>query len=574
MEVDEIKPDPDVQVGNNPWLVSTLDSFLYYNCPECDLKTKEYDNFYEHAIHHHPNSKVAEWFEEPLDVKAEDTEVLEDEFDEDMEDFKPVIKAKSPNKKSSQCYYCGELFSSSEQARDHVSHNHNANVTLTMYGKVRDYQCDVCKFMFLKEDHKILHICGTVPPIWTGASSTSKQKCPKCDQEFSNYNAVLNHHARIHSEVKLFKCDQCDFESSTRVSLYVHQKNHTGGSVCDICNRTFKSIVTLQKHKKQYHGDTKFTAGLVKCDMCDFKGTLGQVKKHKLSSHPDSQKFYCDQCDYVCILDKQLKDHIRKRHNLTHVCHMCGKGFYYAKLLKDHIEKMHHESKIEDFKEFMNYTCDKCGKSYANENDLSKHNYHVHSQKFFMCTLCDRTFSVKRKLQDHLVLEHQAQHVKDDLCACDKCDSRFVTSLELNAHYQVDHDMTSEYPCTQCSKLFVSQLLQNLHMIESHDFNPIKMINPDQGNYKCDICGIYLKTEKTLLCHKIGQHQKESHSYKCDLCSFTTFQSSKLKQHIDRQHNKVRPKKVIQCPHCPRSFYERRPFNRHLLDEHDILPKK
>ena len=124
MEVDEIKPDPDVQVGNNPWLVSTLDSFLYYNCPECDLKTKEYDNFYEHAIHHHPNSKVAEWFEEPLDVKAEDTEVLEDEFDEDMEDFKPVIKAKSPNKKSSQCYYCGELFSSSEQARDHVSHNH------------------------------------------------------------------------------------------------------------------------------------------------------------------------------------------------------------------------------------------------------------------------------------------------------------------------------------------------------------------------------------------------------------------------------------------------------------------
>ena len=114
-----------------------------------------------------------------------------------------------------------------------------------MFGKVRDYQCEVCQLMFLKEDHRILHICGTIPPIWTGSSSTSRQKCPKCDQEFANYSAVLNHHARIHSEAKLFKCDQCDFESSTRVSLYVHQKNHKGESI-SVPFKNFCNVIVLR----------------------------------------------------------------------------------------------------------------------------------------------------------------------------------------------------------------------------------------------------------------------------------------------------------------------------------------
>ena len=63
-------------------------------------------------------------------------------------------------------------------------------------------------------------------------------------------------------------------------------------------------------------------------------------------------------------------------------------------------------------------------------------------------------------------------------------------------------------------------------------------------------------------------------SLKCDLCPFITYRNSKLKQHVDRAHNKMRPKKALKCPKCPRSFWERRPYNKHLLDEHDMLPKK
>ena len=57
---------------NNPWLVDSLQDFLFLQCPECTFGTKEEENFQEHAIERHPlsivffaNSKVCK--EEQLD---------------------------------------------------------------------------------------------------------------------------------------------------------------------------------------------------------------------------------------------------------------------------------------------------------------------------------------------------------------------------------------------------------------------------------------------------------------------------------------------------------------------------
>ena len=42
----------------NPWLVSSLDEYLFYCCPECDLKTRGYEVFFNHAIECHSKAKV------------------------------------------------------------------------------------------------------------------------------------------------------------------------------------------------------------------------------------------------------------------------------------------------------------------------------------------------------------------------------------------------------------------------------------------------------------------------------------------------------------------------------------
>ena len=47
-------------MDQNPWLaVATLDEFLYYCCPECDLKTKDHNHFYDHALQIHEKAKFA-----------------------------------------------------------------------------------------------------------------------------------------------------------------------------------------------------------------------------------------------------------------------------------------------------------------------------------------------------------------------------------------------------------------------------------------------------------------------------------------------------------------------------------
>ena len=41
----------------NPWDVSNIQEFLYYNCPECDTKERDSEVFIQHALDNHELSK-------------------------------------------------------------------------------------------------------------------------------------------------------------------------------------------------------------------------------------------------------------------------------------------------------------------------------------------------------------------------------------------------------------------------------------------------------------------------------------------------------------------------------------
>ena len=42
----------------NPWNVSSIDEFSYFNCPECTFHAKEKVSFQDHATRNHPLSAV------------------------------------------------------------------------------------------------------------------------------------------------------------------------------------------------------------------------------------------------------------------------------------------------------------------------------------------------------------------------------------------------------------------------------------------------------------------------------------------------------------------------------------
>ena len=78
-------------MATNPWLVESVQSFLYLKCPECifDIKYENEDMFQYHALEKHPLSNVLFGDEVKVNPKAIENQVLDsikkenhDEFDD------------------------------------------------------------------------------------------------------------------------------------------------------------------------------------------------------------------------------------------------------------------------------------------------------------------------------------------------------------------------------------------------------------------------------------------------------------------------------------------------------------
>ena len=50
-------------MNSNPWNVESLETFLFFCCPECDLKTKDTQEFTKHAFKCHKNAKNSKIFD-------------------------------------------------------------------------------------------------------------------------------------------------------------------------------------------------------------------------------------------------------------------------------------------------------------------------------------------------------------------------------------------------------------------------------------------------------------------------------------------------------------------------------
>ena len=77
-------------VDENPWQVQNLEEFLYYCCPECDVKSKDTQSFIEHALTNHEQAQqlvVVKTEQEPLTIDGTIVHLIdattEHEHDED-----------------------------------------------------------------------------------------------------------------------------------------------------------------------------------------------------------------------------------------------------------------------------------------------------------------------------------------------------------------------------------------------------------------------------------------------------------------------------------------------------------
>ena len=96
------------------------------------------------------------------------------------------------------------------------------------------------------------------------------------------------------------------------------------------------------------------------------------------------------------------------------------------------------------------FTCDKCGKSFANKNQLTQHIQSKHENMRYVCDICNRSFSWEKDLRRHVKQVHE-DNVQYN---CEKCDKSFHYKVNLSRHIQHVHENV-RYNCDKCDKSFL-----------------------------------------------------------------------------------------------------------------------
>ena len=317
------------------------------------------------------------------------------------------------------------------------------------------------------------------------------------------------------------------------------------------------------------------------------------LKHHLATVHVAEKPFQCDLCDYKAKAARFVHRHKQQVHDkiLPHVCHVCGKGFFTAFMMKNHMANVHHS-------EVKSFICERCGKSFSSSVAFKAH---VKShQMFHMCTICEKIFTAKTKLRDHLAIDHQFDCSSEDIFICHLCQKHHQTSNDLNEHLCQEHKQAKEHLCSQCDKNFSTKHMLTIHLMESHEFNPIESVSykselenalsndtsaaqvlslksvqviadSNLKGVRCDICGRMLSCNRSLSDHKRQVHDKANH-IKCDQCNFTTFQPYMLKRHKQRNHDKTTR---YDCDQCNFTTYDKGRLRVHKRGVHEkIKPHK
>ena len=236
----------------NPWLVPNIDEFLFYCCPECDMKCRYGDEFLEHATTFHELAKVSlpstssdfDHFEPEMYMQTDDEQELKQEEDGEELDVKPNVE-------DLQEAIISEPLTKETKAKRKAKPSTKRSKKMKVEGD-ETFKCDRCDFVANNKQH--------------------------LDNHYGQHIYVLHEDGSYH-------CESCEFTTTSKASIRNHRKRkhvYLGKFKCDICGKVMDCQASVDMHKRVKHfGELPY-----ECDQCDFKTeTNQQLKNHKMSKH-------------------------------------------------------------------------------------------------------------------------------------------------------------------------------------------------------------------------------------------------------------------------------------------------
>ena len=375
------------------------------------------------------------------------------------------------------------------------------------------------------------------------AFSENKYNCTECGKSFLQKN-ILNRHLLIHKE-KQYLCDKCNKSFTRSDSLKKHLVRHNSVK-CDTCKTRFDTQDKLVEHRCTPNS----------------QGTM-----RNSTSAGEERRYKCSECDKTFLRGYNLNRHLLTHKEKQYHCDKCGKSFARSDVLKKHL-LLHSALK-----------CGTCNVTFETNQELVEHrgtheiqanpsNGEGHS---FKCTHCDKTFSQKWHLKDHLV-----RHRKEKRHHCKICGKGFWINAEVKRHVKRVHTGERLYKCTHCDKAYAFIGGLNYHKkthVQSFQCTACnKSFNTKQGldkhqvthsgekSHLCNTCGMSFTFISGLRRHEKVHTGEKPHQ--CKICGKSFAVTGGLKRHMETHD---RNRKMFQCNFCNKSLKTKETLQTHLL---------
>ena len=262
---------------------------------------------------------------------------------------------------------------------------------------------------------------------------------------------------------------KCGFNKGKGIKhLLRHSIGHACNSFwCTLCKKNLKRPL---EHIETKHKDRSWEKTLEErlevsgfsCFKCDKKF----LKKRSLDYHVNLvhmniKNFHCNQCNYKGRTKGQLNNHTRVKHLKYGMCpcYICGKELADKSSLENHL-LLHGEA---------SFSCEFCGIKYKTDTALRLHRQNTHLEKKFICEFCSKSFSIKYKHDRHVL----SFHTKIKNFACDKCDYKGTSNINLKRHVLVHSDV-KRFQCQECGMKFRVKEALTRHMLVHTGLKPYK----------------------------------------------------------------------------------------------------
>ncbi|SPP84821.1 blast:Zinc finger protein 782 [Drosophila guanche] len=253
--------------------------------------------------------------------------------------------------------------------------------------------------------------------------SSQPMVCPECrSSDFSNWNCLHTHLWRTHQiDMELYCCQLCSFKTpiysrlvNTHAKIHSEERNYK----CEQCGKGFKNTKQLKNHRRLHR-----TQGLGMG-----KGTLPD--QATADSPPTAILHRCGDCGAAFKQRKTLREHLCKERNEQPQCSLCQRVFSSKSSLKLHL-RSHQANK--------RFQCDTCEYEASDHNAFRRHLATHRDRKRYACPHCDFRAIQSTAFRIHLQKRHPEQELSSIIYKCDQCSFSSINQGLLLVH-QAKHE--------------------------------------------------------------------------------------------------------------------------------------